>query len=87
SPTPSFPPPSLSHSLLPSLPSLSHSLLPSPFSLPQCGFFRRVQYEDQVPQYHAVKIPHQDLPQFHESQKAGVLHKKEWTTHWSDGTS
>uniref|UniRef100_A0A8C7SEE7 Integrin subunit alpha 7 n=1 Tax=Oncorhynchus mykiss TaxID=8022 RepID=A0A8C7SEE7_ONCMY len=53
----------------------------------KCGFFRRVQYEDQVPQYHAVKIPHQDLPQFHESQKAGVLHKKEWTTHWSDGTS
>uniref|UniRef100_A0A8C8CE64 Integrin alpha-2 domain-containing protein n=1 Tax=Oncorhynchus tshawytscha TaxID=74940 RepID=A0A8C8CE64_ONCTS len=53
----------------------------------KCGFFRRVQYEDQVPQYHAVKIPHQDLPQFHESQKAGFLHKKEWTTHWSDGTS
>uniref|UniRef100_A0A8C7GPT4 Integrin subunit alpha 7 n=1 Tax=Oncorhynchus kisutch TaxID=8019 RepID=A0A8C7GPT4_ONCKI len=42
-----------------------------------CGFFLRVQYEDQVPQYHAVKIPHQDLPQFHESQKTGVLHKKE----------
>uniref|UniRef100_A0A8K9XAM5 Integrin subunit alpha 7 n=1 Tax=Oncorhynchus mykiss TaxID=8022 RepID=A0A8K9XAM5_ONCMY len=38
----------------------------------KCGFFRRVQYEDQVPQYHAVKIPHQDLPQFHESQKAGT---------------
>nr|XP_046168297.1 integrin alpha-7 [Oncorhynchus gorbuscha] len=57
------------------------------FILWKCGFFRRVQYEDQVPQYHAVKIPHQDLPQFHESQKAGVLHKKEWTTHWSDGTS
>uniref|UniRef100_A0A8C8CGA7 Integrin alpha-2 domain-containing protein n=1 Tax=Oncorhynchus tshawytscha TaxID=74940 RepID=A0A8C8CGA7_ONCTS len=43
----------------------------------KCGFFRRVQYEDQVPQYHAVKIPHQDLPQFHESQKAGFLHKKD----------
>uniref|UniRef100_A0A4W5QZF1 Integrin subunit alpha 7 n=1 Tax=Hucho hucho TaxID=62062 RepID=A0A4W5QZF1_9TELE len=54
----------------------------------KCGFFRRVQYEDQVPQYHAVKIPRQDLPQFHESQqKAGILHKKDWATHWSDGTS
>uniref|UniRef100_A0A673Z4M3 Integrin subunit alpha 7 n=1 Tax=Salmo trutta TaxID=8032 RepID=A0A673Z4M3_SALTR len=54
----------------------------------KCGFFRRVQYEDKVPQYHAVKIPHQDLPQFHESQqKAEILQKKEWATHWSDGTS
>uniref|UniRef100_A0A673Z2F3 Integrin subunit alpha 7 n=1 Tax=Salmo trutta TaxID=8032 RepID=A0A673Z2F3_SALTR len=45
----------------------------------KCGFFRRVQYEDKVPQYHAVKIPHQDLPQFHESQqKAEILQKKEW---------
>eukprot|EP00063_Salmo_salar_P014651 XP_013989486.1 PREDICTED: integrin alpha-7-like isoform X1 [Salmo salar] len=54
----------------------------------KCGFFRRVQYEDKVPQYYAVKIPHQDLPQFHESQqKAEILQKKEWATHWSDGTS
>uniref|UniRef100_A0A673Z2I0 Integrin subunit alpha 7 n=1 Tax=Salmo trutta TaxID=8032 RepID=A0A673Z2I0_SALTR len=50
----------------------------------KCGFFRRVQYEDKVPQYHAVKIPHQDLPQFHESQqKAEILQKKEWATHWT----
>ncbi|CAB1353245.1 unnamed protein product, partial [Coregonus sp. 'balchen'] len=54
----------------------------------ECGFFRRVQYEDKVPQYHAVKIPRQDRPQFHQSQqKAGILQKKEWATHWSDGTS
>uniref|UniRef100_A0A8C8HYE3 Integrin alpha-2 domain-containing protein n=1 Tax=Oncorhynchus tshawytscha TaxID=74940 RepID=A0A8C8HYE3_ONCTS len=42
----------------------------------KCGFFRRVQYEDKVPQYHAVKIPRQDRPQF--QQKAGILQKKEW---------
>uniref|UniRef100_A0A8C7CEZ9 Integrin subunit alpha 7 n=1 Tax=Oncorhynchus kisutch TaxID=8019 RepID=A0A8C7CEZ9_ONCKI len=53
--------------------SLSLSLSLSP---PQCGFFRRVQYEDKVPQYHAVKIPRQDRPQF--QQKAGILQKKEW---------
>uniref|UniRef100_A0A8C8HRC2 Integrin alpha-2 domain-containing protein n=1 Tax=Oncorhynchus tshawytscha TaxID=74940 RepID=A0A8C8HRC2_ONCTS len=51
----------------------------------KCGFFRRVQYEDKVPQYHAVKIPRQDRPQF--QQKAGILQKKEWATHWSDGSS
>ncbi|KAM4613739.1 integrin alpha-7 [Polymixia lowei] len=51
-----------------------------------CGFFRRAQYKDKVPQYHAVKIPRQDRPQF-QTEKSGVIHKKEWATHWSDGTS
>uniref|UniRef100_A0A673ZEP1 Integrin subunit alpha 7 n=1 Tax=Salmo trutta TaxID=8032 RepID=A0A673ZEP1_SALTR len=64
------------------------SLLSLSLSLPKCGFFRRVQYEDKVPQYHAVKIPRQDRPQFQQSQqKAGILQKKEWATHWSDGSS
>uniref|UniRef100_A0A673ZD38 Integrin subunit alpha 7 n=1 Tax=Salmo trutta TaxID=8032 RepID=A0A673ZD38_SALTR len=55
------------------------SLLSLSLSLPKCGFFRRVQYEDKVPQYHAVKIPRQDRPQFQQSQqKAGILQKKEW---------
>uniref|UniRef100_A0A667ZLE4 Integrin subunit alpha 7 n=1 Tax=Myripristis murdjan TaxID=586833 RepID=A0A667ZLE4_9TELE len=56
------------------------------FFLGQCGFFRRAQYKDKVPQYHAVKIPRQDRPQF-QTEKSGVIHKKEWATHWSDGTS
>ncbi|MGH0159740.1 UNVERIFIED_CONTAM: hypothetical protein FKN15_057780 [Acipenser sinensis] len=48
-----------------------------------CGFFKRAQYTDTVPQYHAVKIPKQDRPQF-KDEKTGTLHKKEWATHWSD---
>ncbi|XP_048110159.1 integrin alpha-7 isoform X1 [Alosa alosa] len=52
----------------------------------KCGFFRRAQYKDKVPQYHAVKIPRQDRPQF-QDEKSVNLHKKEWATHWSDGTS
>ncbi|KAL0977939.1 hypothetical protein UPYG_G00163540 [Umbra pygmaea] len=54
----------------------------------ECGFFRRAQYKEKVPQYHAVKIPRQERPQFQQSQqKSEILHKKEWATHWSDGTS
>uniref|UniRef100_A0AAY4EKU2 Integrin subunit alpha 7 n=1 Tax=Denticeps clupeoides TaxID=299321 RepID=A0AAY4EKU2_9TELE len=49
----------------------------------KCGFFRRAQYTDKVPQYHAVKIPRQDRPQF-QDEKSVILHKKEWATHWSD---
>ncbi|XP_071778794.2 integrin alpha-7 [Centroberyx gerrardi] len=52
----------------------------------KCGFFRRAQYKDKVPQYHAVKIPREDRPQF-QTEKSGVVHKKDWATHWSDGTS
>ncbi|KAI1899993.1 hypothetical protein AGOR_G00067640 [Albula goreensis] len=52
----------------------------------KCGFFQRAQYKDTVPQYHAVKIPRQDRPQFHD-EKTGILHKKEWVTHWSDSSS
>ncbi|XP_031423123.1 integrin alpha-7 isoform X2 [Clupea harengus] len=52
----------------------------------KCGFFRRAQYKDKVPQYHAVKIPRQDRPQFQDENSVN-LHKKEWATHWSDGTS
>ncbi|XP_051957911.1 integrin alpha-7 isoform X1 [Xyrauchen texanus] len=49
----------------------------------KCGFFQRVQYTHKVPQYHAVKILR------HETQfmdKTLILHKKQWMTHWSDGT-
>uniref|UniRef100_A0A8D3BNJ5 Integrin alpha-2 domain-containing protein n=1 Tax=Scophthalmus maximus TaxID=52904 RepID=A0A8D3BNJ5_SCOMX len=52
----------------------------------KCGFFRRAHHQDKVPQYHAVKIPREDRPQF-QTEKSGVVHKKEWATHWSDGTS
>ncbi|XP_030632438.1 integrin alpha-7 isoform X2 [Chanos chanos] len=52
----------------------------------KCGFFRRAQYKDKVPQYHAVKIPRQERTQF-QNEKSIVLHKKEWATHWTDGTS
>uniref|UniRef100_A0A8C2WXS2 Integrin subunit alpha 7 n=1 Tax=Cyclopterus lumpus TaxID=8103 RepID=A0A8C2WXS2_CYCLU len=52
----------------------------------KCGFFQRAHYKDKLPQYHAVKIPREDRPQFH-TEKSGVVHKKEWATHWSDGTS
>ncbi|XP_066564388.1 integrin alpha-7 isoform X2 [Amia ocellicauda] len=52
----------------------------------KCGFFRRAQHKDTVPQYHAVKIPRQDRPQF-KDEKTGTLQKKEWATHWSDGAS
>ncbi|XP_029006678.1 integrin alpha-7 isoform X2 [Betta splendens] len=52
----------------------------------KCGFFRRAHYKDKLPQYHAVKIPREDRPQF-QTEKSGVVHKKEWATHWSDGTS
>uniref|UniRef100_A0AAX7UD72 Integrin alpha-2 domain-containing protein n=1 Tax=Astatotilapia calliptera TaxID=8154 RepID=A0AAX7UD72_ASTCA len=30
----------------------------------KCGFFRRAHYKDKLPQYHAVKIPREDRPQF-----------------------
>ncbi|XP_023651158.1 integrin alpha-7 isoform X1 [Paramormyrops kingsleyae] len=50
------------------------------------GFFRRAQYKDSVPQYHAVKIPREDRSQF-QNEKMGTLQKKEWATHWSDGAS
>ncbi|XP_033823090.1 integrin alpha-7 isoform X1 [Periophthalmus magnuspinnatus] len=52
----------------------------------KCGFFRRAPYKDKLPQYHAVKIPREDRPQF-QTQKSGGVHKKEWATHWSDGTT
>ncbi|CAJ1050448.1 integrin alpha-7 isoform X1 [Xyrichtys novacula] len=52
----------------------------------KCGFFQRAHYKDKLPQHHAVKIPRQDRPQF-QTEKSGVIHKKEWATHWSDGTS
>ncbi|KAM8914027.1 integrin alpha-7 isoform 2-T2 [Spinachia spinachia] len=52
----------------------------------KCGFFQRAHYKDKLPQYHAVKIPREDRPQFH-PEKSGALHKKEWAAHWSDGTS
>ncbi|KAM4588465.1 integrin alpha-7 isoform 2-T2 [Odontesthes bonariensis] len=51
----------------------------------KCGFFRRAHYKDKLPQYHAVKIPREDRPQF-QTEKSGGVHKKEWATHWSDGT-
>ncbi|XP_057702290.1 integrin alpha-7 isoform X3 [Corythoichthys intestinalis] len=51
----------------------------------KCGFFQRAHVKDKLPQYHAVKIPRQERPQF-QTEKSGV-HKKEWATHWSDGTS
>ncbi|CAM4733226.1 unnamed protein product [Leuciscus chuanchicus] len=49
----------------------------------KCGFFHRVRYEDQVPQYQAVKILRQETPFL---DKTFILHKKQWATHWSDGT-
>ncbi|KAM8757450.1 integrin alpha-7 isoform 1-T1 [Acanthopagrus schlegelii] len=52
----------------------------------KCGFFQRAHYKDKLPQYHAVKIPREDRPQF-QTEKSGAVHKKEWATHWSDGTS
>uniref|UniRef100_A0A7N8YIE9 Integrin, alpha 7 n=1 Tax=Mastacembelus armatus TaxID=205130 RepID=A0A7N8YIE9_9TELE len=58
----------------------------SSFLCRQCGFFRRAHYKDKLPQYHAVKIPREDRPQF-QTEKSGVVHKKEWATHWSDGSS
>ncbi|XP_016525794.1 integrin alpha-7 isoform X3 [Poecilia formosa] len=51
----------------------------------KCGFFRRAHYKDKLPQYHAVKIPRELRPQF-QTEKSGSIHKKEWATHWSDGT-
>ncbi|XP_074526414.1 integrin alpha-7 isoform X2 [Halichoeres trimaculatus] len=52
----------------------------------KCGFFQRAHYKDKLPQHHAVKIPREDRPQF-QTEKSGVIHKKKWATHWSDGTS
>nr|XP_057911232.1 integrin alpha-7 isoform X2 [Doryrhamphus excisus] len=52
----------------------------------KCGFFQRAHLKDKLPQYHAVKIPRQDRPQF-QTEKSGLHTKKEWATHWSDGTS
>uniref|UniRef100_A0A672LNI7 Integrin subunit alpha 7 n=1 Tax=Sinocyclocheilus grahami TaxID=75366 RepID=A0A672LNI7_SINGR len=49
----------------------------------KCGFFQRVRYKDKVPQYKAVKILRQEK-QFQD--KTFILHKKQWATHWSDGT-
>lgn len=74
--------------LLPSLPFFLylHCYWLSSFLCRQCGFFQRAHYKDKLPQYHAVKIPREDRPQF-QTEKSGVVHKKEWATHWSDGTS
>ncbi|KAM3621334.1 uncharacterized protein V6R79_009776 [Siganus canaliculatus] len=52
----------------------------------KCGFFQRAHYKDKLPHHHAVKIPRGDRPQF-QTEKSEVVHKKEWATHWSDGTS
>ncbi|XP_073681651.1 integrin alpha-7 [Garra rufa] len=49
----------------------------------KCGFFQRVQHKDKVPRYKAVKILRQET-QFQD--KTFILHKKQWATHWSDGT-
>uniref|UniRef100_A0A3Q2WXR0 Integrin subunit alpha 7 n=1 Tax=Haplochromis burtoni TaxID=8153 RepID=A0A3Q2WXR0_HAPBU len=49
----------------------------------KCGFFRRAHYKDKLPQYHAVKIPREDRPQF-QTEKSGGVQKKEWATHWTD---
>uniref|UniRef100_H3DBH0 Integrin subunit alpha 7 n=1 Tax=Tetraodon nigroviridis TaxID=99883 RepID=H3DBH0_TETNG len=43
----------------------------------KCGFFQRAHYKDKLPQYHAVKIPRGDRPQF-QTEKSGKIHKKEW---------
>uniref|UniRef100_A0A8C6NP72 Integrin subunit alpha 7 n=1 Tax=Nothobranchius furzeri TaxID=105023 RepID=A0A8C6NP72_NOTFU len=51
----------------------------------KCGFFQRGHHKDKLPQYHAVKIPRELRPQF-QTEKSGCVHKKEWATHWSDGT-
>ncbi|XP_015258259.1 PREDICTED: integrin alpha-7 isoform X1 [Cyprinodon variegatus] len=51
----------------------------------KCGFFRRATYKDKLPQYHAVKIPRELRPQF-QTEKSESVQKKEWATHWSDGT-
>uniref|UniRef100_A0AAX7TJT2 Integrin alpha-2 domain-containing protein n=1 Tax=Astatotilapia calliptera TaxID=8154 RepID=A0AAX7TJT2_ASTCA len=48
----------------------------------KCGFFRRAHYKDKLPQYHAVKIPREDRPQF-QTEKSGGVQKKEWATHWT----
>ncbi|GAA6078712.1 integrin alpha-7 isoform X1 [Tachysurus ichikawai] len=59
------------------------------------GFFRRSTYKDSVPQYHAVRIRHQERSHLHpELQQQKLLkpeksHKsnmKQWRTWWSDGT-
>ncbi|XP_061471375.1 integrin alpha-7 isoform X1 [Rhineura floridana] len=47
------------------------------------GFFKRARYhEDKVPQYNAVKIPHQERQLFRE-EKTGTITKKDWVTNWS----
>ncbi|XP_034959768.2 integrin alpha-7 isoform X1 [Zootoca vivipara] len=47
------------------------------------GFFKRTRYhEDKVPQYHAVKIPHQERQLFRE-EKTGTITKKDWVTNWN----
>uniref|UniRef100_A0A670HQF8 Integrin subunit alpha 7 n=1 Tax=Podarcis muralis TaxID=64176 RepID=A0A670HQF8_PODMU len=47
------------------------------------GFFKRARYhEDKVPQYHAVKIPHQERQLFRE-EKTGTITKKDWVTNWN----
>lgn len=62
------------------------ALINLPSVLLQCGFFQRAHYKEKLPQYHAVKIPRGDRPQF-QTEKSGKIHKKEWATHWSDGAS
>ncbi|XP_064408505.1 integrin alpha-7 isoform X1 [Latimeria chalumnae] len=53
----------------------------------KCGFFKRSKYqEDNVPQYHAVKIPKEDREQFKE-EKTGTFQKKEWVTNWRENES
>ncbi|XP_017305588.1 integrin alpha-7 isoform X2 [Ictalurus punctatus] len=59
------------------------------------GFFRRSPYKDSVPQYHAVRIRHQERSHLHpdlqpekplKPEKAPTSHFKQWRTQWSDST-
>ncbi|XP_060714284.1 integrin alpha-7 isoform X2 [Tachysurus vachellii] len=59
------------------------------------GFFRRSTHKDSVPQYHAVRIRHQERSHLHpelqpqkllKPEKSHKSNMKQWRTRWSDGT-
>uniref|UniRef100_A0A3P9LIX6 Integrin, alpha 6a n=1 Tax=Oryzias latipes TaxID=8090 RepID=A0A3P9LIX6_ORYLA len=57
------------------------------FMLWKCGFFKRSQKDDSVPQYHAVRIRKESVEREDAKLKPDVTEKKQWMTSWMDSES
>uniref|UniRef100_A0A8C7ZZN3 Integrin, alpha 6a n=1 Tax=Oryzias sinensis TaxID=183150 RepID=A0A8C7ZZN3_9TELE len=57
------------------------------FMLWKCGFFKRSQKDDSVPQYHAVRIRKESVEREDAKLKPDVTEKKQWMKSWMDSES